>query len=1599
MKRAFSVWPVLSMLCVSCGPAAKDGTAPKTENGPPATMVTLQKPIDVPPAAASATPIAFKQFEPAGDLPARRPLVPMPTAIALKSASKTGTVDETGDETPLSEILIGVAVPAAEKDKPIETDIATVKNDVHLVLDTPYQIFSKVGTYVHVAAYLDKFAPASGARVYVDGKLKGRCDVNGAFVFRDVPDTKGGGYGGSHPIVVVAGTGAGRSKGGATYSAYGRTHSFERANLYVYTDRGVFSPGETIHVRAFAWRLRGDYRPFNDAPVNVLLRKDGKVLSGGRVMTDKMGVAWLDMPLPSTTPEGPYELAVEHLGERSTARLQVKRMVAPVVKIDHTLPRFLTRDANDLAFEVTLASATGERFATGSVTIKGLDPKGVAVFTETRAVTGGGPHKFSIDQESVKKLRDGFADDQTAAVIIEVTDGSTGRKDELRRDLRISRAPYRLVVETDRNEHVTGETVKVVVHATDLEQAPAIGHEVEIKVNMGGGPGTEKTFTSKTDGDGLAKATFTMPAAWVNIDASLVKAKTVHGYGYVSNSPPRAMFGDVAAPVVTERAKTPIEVKFPSNYVPSEKVVHADVVDSSGALIHSFLVPITKEHGEWVAKGTFPAPSWGSMLITLFAIGVDKTKVGDPNAIGLLTDGANLPVTASRPISVTLKAPASALPGETVTVDVSLKGPELDKAKSDPRPMALGASISEDAFLALLDPLEHTPTQVLYNPERKVMATTGSQILTWPVVQKTWGTWNYDIALPPFGFRPGGLPMKMKGGGYAAGDDLDSLGYGGLGGTGSGSGYSAGGGSYKSKSADVGGSKAPMPSPTATAKPSAAAPPPPPTSPKPDAKKMAKDEAYLPAGTEAAPKEAEKKGEKHHGKGGHEEVAITIRTDFSPTSLWLPEMILPAPGSGKEHPLAHFLAKLPDSITTQRVTVVATDDRGAIGIGRATIKVDQDLSVRSDLPAVLTQGDEVEVGVAVRNARKEAATGTVSLVSTGIAILGTASSPITVAANSSSAVKFRVKAQAAGSVPFTVSFVESRPIDSKVTGPLRDDREERKLWVTPKGAPIEARVDSTLVGGKAFAFEVDRSKDDVHVEADLSIAFPSAVPLIEGLEELADDSYMGVDPDASRLLATIALEGYMIRTHAPVSSIARIHERLQLATTSLLLQQQPDGGWGWRWDTWAATQGLGSGSSPYATTHALQALAKIRDTDIPVPDLAISQGRSYLLNNLDQDGEVDVSNVAFWEGDGASKKRAATMAAFQAIAATERGHKLYGHEMTKMDALVKKAEAIAKGGPGAEDPLTLSSAVLGLHLHAKAAGKAALERDTILQGTQALLASYRGGYWEPSWFHAWGGRIEATRGVIELLSTVAPGVYDADLHDAVSFVLATRPSWGAWHNAWGTAAAIEALTFLDPTPPEKAGATVAISVDQKLVRTVKIDADDPFVSAASLRSVDLSSYLSVGKHEVRIAYDGSLSVPASVTLKRWNAATKVEGLGVKIDRALSAETIPVGGTTSASIKITSAAAHAEMVVKIPLGPGLSVDARAMEALVRAGTIAGFRAEGSLVLDLHKVAAGTTELKLPLVATRRGSFALAPVSAFVPRSSAEGWSGEGKVTVK
>ena len=119
---------------------------------------------------------------------------------------------------------------------------------------------------------------------------------------------------------------------------------------------------------------------------------------------------------------------------------------------------------------------------------------------------------------------------------------------------------------------------------------------------------------------------------------------------------------------------------------------------------------------------------------------------------------------------------------------------------------------------------------------------------------------------------------------------------------------------------------------------------------------------------------------------------------------------------------------------------------------------------------------------------------------------------------------------------------------------------------------------------------------------------------------------------------------------------------------------------------------------------------------------------------------------------------------------------------------------------------------------------------------------------------------------------------------------------------------------------------------------------------------------------------------------------------LKIERALSAWDLPAGGVATATIKIDTKIARAELIVKVPLAAGVSVDQAALETLVKKGEIEAFYQGQSLVLSLKAVPAGGKTITVPIIAARKGTFTLAAASAFVPRSAAEAWSADTRVVV-
>jgi uncharacterized protein YfaS (alpha-2-macroglobulin family) len=89
--------------------------------------------------------------------------------------------------------------------------------------------------------------------------------------------------------------------------------------------------------------------------------------------------------------------------------------------------------------------------------------------------------------------------------------------------------------------------------------------------------------------------------------------------------------------------------------------------------------------------------------------------------------------------------------------------------------------------------------------------------------------------------------------------------------------------------------------------------------------------------------------------------ATHVRSYF-PEALYInPQIITDQNGA------ATISIPMADSITTWRMAMMASTTRGALGSGAASLKVFQDFFVDLDLPVTLTQGDRVDIPVAVYN--------------------------------------------------------------------------------------------------------------------------------------------------------------------------------------------------------------------------------------------------------------------------------------------------------------------------------------------------------------------------------------------------------------------------------------------------------------------------------------------------------------------------------------------------------------------------------------------------------------------------------------------------------
>jgi uncharacterized protein YfaS (alpha-2-macroglobulin family) len=1251
--------------------------------------------------------------------------------------------------------------------------------------------------------------------------------------------------------------------------------------------------------------------------VKLLLQTTGgKVFAGAEVTTNKFGVAATKLPLAKVMPEGDYELVVLYNKARERARLRVERFVPPVMQIDHDIKRFLTSKQDSLVIKVNLSYFAGGIPEQARLELTALSAGGKKLVEKSFESDKIGLYFATLVKKDLDKIRTGISAEQPFKIKLTATD-EFDRTSEVTRDVVYTERPYRAVLEFDKDDYPPGELVKLHAKVVDLDGKPAKKIPLVCAVQE-----FSKEVKATTDNSGVAEFTFIMgKTAATAVVTSPVMALPLASKAVRLNNP-KPMTSKASEPPNKQGVQTHITVTFDKKYRPVEKVVHVDFTDLSGALVMSTTIPVSFKDGIYRAEGTVTAHTWGTMLANLYVCAVEKAALKKDDKlslknVGFITEGQHVTLHPDAEATITIEGLKPRVrPGERLDLTVRVKTRSGEDA-------SVGAALVDNAVVSLMDPLEVTPTDHFYNPQRKVISTGGAGVLTWPIVDRNWGEPWRDIAYTNWGWKaPGDLvhggdedPEEGEMEGGIGGGVMGASGKGSV----SGAGYGGLGMAKKSKVMMK------LKSSVKPAKPAM----------------MAKEEAKHMELADGAPspemeldKDSTVEGEdrQRQRNGGSKPKArpkvITIRTKFPETALWEPLL-------ETKKGVTKLRVEFPDAITVQRLTLIASDKSGGLGLLHEMVEVRQDLFVQADLPASMTMGDEVRVIAVVRNLSGRFAEVTLTPTASGLDFVGETEKSARVANGESVAVEWMVKASFCGEVSFnaTAETTEAR------------DVEQRKAVVLPAGEPVSKVERGKLVAGEVYATTLTVDQKATYATAVLNVSFPNVIPALQAwgtLQELPM-AYVGVSGVSGRALIDAGLLAWGREMDQSRKWQKAFEERLSRAASELLAAQNPDGSWGWFYMADASNDQAGYVINIYLSAFALRALAEIAKLGLLPDKKALTSGISFLLESRNDEG-LWSPTAWFWEFNAPETNWGLSGDLFETIVmAASQVDKKPSKELVD---LKKKFDAFMAGKP--DDPAAVAH-TLGALVQWHNWQPEKVSSNGTADMLQYLLTLKRKAYWEPHWYHAYGGMVELNARILVLLREIGKGQHVGIELEIIEYLLSTREAWGAWHNEIGTAHAVQALLAAGAGQKEEKPSIVTIKVNGQKVKEVGIDPEKPFMSAANLRFVDLTPYLQAGSNKLELAYDGALQAPVMVETKQWGLPKPVrkkpimkpKTVGHLSIRRHAPEEARLGQPVDIILDVQTdkALSHVQIVDSIP--STTEVDTRHLDGLVKSGKLLAY----------------------------------------------------------
>jgi hypothetical protein len=215
--------------------------------------------------------------------------------------------------------------------------------------------------------------------------------------------------------------------------------------------------------------------------------------------------------------------------------------------------------------------------------------------------------------------------------------------------------------------------------------------------------------------------------------------------------------------------------------------------------------------------------------------------------------------------------------------------------------------------------------------------------------------------------------------------------------------------------------------------------------------------------------------------------APRLRQYFPETLYWSPEVVT------DENGFVALDIPMADSITTWRLTALASSQDGRLGFTTRGMRVFQDFFVDIDLPVSLTQGDEISIPVGVFNYLPEAQEVRLEVQpEPWFELVGEAEQTLTIASNDIEVVYFPIRVVKFGRQGFQVT----------AWGEKMSDAIRREVSVVPDGKEMRLTESDWLRQSREIAIDIppEAVPETPHLEVKI---YPGVMAqVVEGLEKI-----------------------------------------------------------------------------------------------------------------------------------------------------------------------------------------------------------------------------------------------------------------------------------------------------------------------------------------------------------------------------------------------------------------------------------------------------------------------------------------------------------------